>query len=103
MRRLPALAVLTLAAALSGSAAAQSPFPFGGPQVPEPGKFAKCTKNSTATKSATIGTAGGSLTAGASSNDSTSDSLSDLGSERPMRGMAICAVGSSRTRPSRTR
>ena len=44
MRRLPALAVLTLAAALSGSAAAQLPLPFGGPQVPEPGKFAKCTK-----------------------------------------------------------
>jgi hypothetical protein len=45
MRRLPALAVLTLlAAALAGSAAAQSPLPFGGPQVPEPGKFAKCTK-----------------------------------------------------------
>ena len=44
MRRLPALAVLILAAALSGSAAAQLPLPFGGPQVPEPGKFAKCTK-----------------------------------------------------------
>jgi len=45
MRRLPALAVLILAAALSGSAAAQLPLPFGGPQVPEPGKFAKCTKD----------------------------------------------------------
>jgi hypothetical protein len=44
MRRLPALAVLTLAAALSGSATAQMPLPFSGPQVPEPGKFAKCTK-----------------------------------------------------------
>ena len=44
MRRLPTLAVLILAAALSGSAAAQLPLPFGDPQVPEPGKFAKCTK-----------------------------------------------------------
>jgi hypothetical protein len=45
MRRLPTLAVLTLAAALSGSASAQLPLPFGGPQVPEPGNFAKCTKD----------------------------------------------------------
>jgi hypothetical protein len=45
MRRLPTLAVLTLAAALSGSASAQLPLPFGSPQVPEPGKFAKCTKD----------------------------------------------------------
>ena len=44
MRRLSTLAVLTLAAALSGPAAAQLPLPFGDPQVPEPGKFAKCTK-----------------------------------------------------------
>src|SRR5262245_41166295 len=44
MRLLPTLAVLTLAAALSGSAAAQLPLPFGGPQ-PEPGKLAKCTKD----------------------------------------------------------
>jgi len=44
MRPLPMLAVLTLAAALSGSAAAQLPLPFGGPQ-PEPGKFAQCTKD----------------------------------------------------------
>ena len=45
MRRLPALAVLILAAALTGSAAAQLPLPFGGPQVPEPGKYSKCTKD----------------------------------------------------------
>jgi hypothetical protein len=45
MRLLPTLAVFTIAAALSGSAAAQLPLPFGGPQLPEPGKFAKCTKD----------------------------------------------------------
>jgi hypothetical protein len=45
MRLLPTLAVLTIAAALAGSAAAQLPLPFGGPQLPEPGKFAKCTKD----------------------------------------------------------
>jgi hypothetical protein len=45
MRLLPTLAVLTIAVALSGSAAAQLPLPFGGPQLPEPGKFAKCTKD----------------------------------------------------------
>jgi len=44
MRLLPTLAMLALAAGLSGSASAQMPFPFGGPQAPEPGKFAKCTK-----------------------------------------------------------
>jgi hypothetical protein len=44
MRRLAILAVL-IPAALSGSAMAQMPLPFGGPQVPEPGKFAKCTKD----------------------------------------------------------
>jgi hypothetical protein len=44
MRLLPPLATIALAAGLSGSATAQMPFPFGGPQVPEPGKFAKCTK-----------------------------------------------------------
>ena len=44
MRLLPTPAVLTLAAALSGSAAAQLPLPFGGPQ-PDPGTFAKCTKD----------------------------------------------------------
>ena len=45
MRLLPTMAMLALAAGLSGSAAARMPFPFGGPQVPEPGKFAKCTKD----------------------------------------------------------
>src|SRR5262245_18706525 len=44
MRLLAFLAVLTLAAALSGSAAAQLPLPFGGHQ-PEPGKFAQCAKD----------------------------------------------------------
>ena len=44
MRLLPTMATLALAAGLSGSASAQMPFPFGGPQAPEPGKFAKCTK-----------------------------------------------------------
>jgi hypothetical protein len=43
MRLLPVLAILTLAVA--GPAVAQMPFPFGGPQVPEPGKFAQCTKD----------------------------------------------------------
>jgi hypothetical protein len=43
--RLPAsLAMLALVTGLSGSAGAQMPFPFGGPQMPEPGKFEKCTK-----------------------------------------------------------
>jgi hypothetical protein len=45
MRLLPTMATLALAAGLSGSAAAQMPFPFGGPQTPEPGKFEKCTKD----------------------------------------------------------
>jgi hypothetical protein len=44
MKVLPMMAMLALAAGLSGSAAAQMPFPFGGPQMPEPGKMAKCTK-----------------------------------------------------------
>ena len=43
MRMLPALAILMLATA--GSAAAQMPLPFGGPQVPEDGKPAQCTKD----------------------------------------------------------
>ena len=45
MRLLPTMAMLALAAGLSGSAAAQMPFPFGGPPSPEPGKMAKCTKD----------------------------------------------------------
>jgi hypothetical protein len=44
MRLLPTLATIALAAGLSSSATAQMPFPFGGPQMPEPGKFAKCTR-----------------------------------------------------------
>lgn len=45
MKFLSSLAIVAVAAGLSGSAAAQMPFPFGGPEVPEPGKFAKCTKD----------------------------------------------------------
>jgi hypothetical protein len=45
----------------------------------------------------------GSETSGADSSDSTSSSDSDFGSERPIFGIAICAVGSSRITPSRTR
>jgi hypothetical protein len=45
MKILPSLAMLALAAGLSGPATAQMPFPFGGPQMPEPGKLAKCTKD----------------------------------------------------------
>ena len=44
MRPLAIMATLALAAGLSGSAVAQLPFPFGGPQLPEPGKHAECTK-----------------------------------------------------------
>jgi hypothetical protein len=44
MRLLPTLAIVALAAGLADSAAAQMPFPFGGSQMPEPGKFATCTK-----------------------------------------------------------
>src|SRR4029079_9824774 len=45
MRLLPTVVTLALAAGLSGSAAAQMPFPFGGPQTPEVGKLEKCTKD----------------------------------------------------------
>ena len=45
----------------------------------------------------------GSLTVGALSSDSTSSSVSDFGSERPIFGIAICAVGSSLINPSRIR
>jgi hypothetical protein len=45
MKFIPTIAMLALAAGLSGSAAAQMPFPFGGPPEPEPGKQAKCTKD----------------------------------------------------------
>lgn len=44
MQLLSTMAVLVLTAGLAGTAAAQMPFPFGGPQVPEPGKAPKCTK-----------------------------------------------------------
>jgi hypothetical protein len=39
------MTALVIAAGLSGSAVAQWPLPFGGPQSPEPGTFAKCTKD----------------------------------------------------------
>ena len=45
MKLLPTMAMLAVAAGLSGSATAQMPFPFGGPQTPEPGKLEKCTKD----------------------------------------------------------
>jgi hypothetical protein len=45
MRPLALMATLGLAACLSGSAVAQLPFPFAGPQLPEPGKRAECTKD----------------------------------------------------------
>lgn len=44
MKFLPTMAILALTAGLAAPAAAQMPFPFGGPQVPEPGKVPKCTK-----------------------------------------------------------
>jgi hypothetical protein len=44
MRIVPTIATLALTAGLAGAAAAQMPFPFGGPQMPEPGKAPKCTK-----------------------------------------------------------
>ena len=39
------MAMLIVVAGLAGSAAAQMPFPFGGPPSPEPGKVQKCTKD----------------------------------------------------------
>ena len=45
MKFLPTMAMLAMVAGLSGSAAAQMPFPFGGQPTPEPGKKAKCTKD----------------------------------------------------------
>jgi hypothetical protein len=44
----------------------------------------------------------GSVTSGASISASTSASVSDFGSDRPIFGIAICAVGSTVIRPSRT-
>jgi hypothetical protein len=45
MKFLPTMAMLALAAVASGPAAAQMPFPFGGPPAPELDKPAKCTKD----------------------------------------------------------
>ena len=39
------LAVVALTAGLAGAAAAQMPFPFGGPPMPETGKRAACSKD----------------------------------------------------------
>jgi hypothetical protein len=39
------MAMLVAVAGLSGSAAGQMPFPFGGPQTPELGKMPQCTKD----------------------------------------------------------
>ena len=39
------MAMLVVATGLSGSASAQMPSPFGGPQMPERGKLAQCTKD----------------------------------------------------------
>src|SRR5215510_15803915 len=44
MRVLPSMAILAVLIGLSGTAAAQLPFPFGGPPQPELGKAPKCTK-----------------------------------------------------------
>jgi len=44
MRLLSTMAMLTLAAGLAVPAAAQIPFPFGGPPAPELGNMPKCTK-----------------------------------------------------------
>jgi len=44
MKLLPSMAMLALVAGLSGSAGAQLPLPFGGPQRPENGKVPQCTK-----------------------------------------------------------
>jgi hypothetical protein len=44
MRLLPAIAMVVAFSALSGSAGAQMPLPFGGPQRPENGKMPQCTK-----------------------------------------------------------
>jgi hypothetical protein len=45
MKFLPTMAMLAFVAVVSGPAAAQMPFPFGGPPVPEPGKMPKCTQD----------------------------------------------------------
>jgi hypothetical protein len=44
MKILAATAIVIAAVGLAGSAAAQMPFPFGGPPPAEPGKLKKCTK-----------------------------------------------------------
>jgi hypothetical protein len=45
MKVLPTVAMIAMVAGLAGSAAAQMPFPFGGPQMPQPGKMAQCTQD----------------------------------------------------------
>jgi hypothetical protein len=49
------MAALAVTAGLAGSAAAQMPFPFGGPQMPEPGKAPPCTKEYVKSVEAQIG------------------------------------------------
>ena len=44
MRMLAILAAAAVVASVAGTAVAQMPFPFGGPQ-PEPGKMPQCTKD----------------------------------------------------------
>ena len=44
MKILLTVTTLALVAALSGTSTAQLPFPFGGPQTPELGKPAECSK-----------------------------------------------------------
>ena len=44
MKFLPTMAMLTIVAALAGSAAAQMPLPFGGTPMAEPGKMPKCAQ-----------------------------------------------------------
>jgi hypothetical protein len=43
MKPLQAMAMLAMVGGLSGAALAQMPFPFGGPDIPQPGKLAQCT------------------------------------------------------------
>ena len=45
MKFLPSMAIFVLVAAVSGTAVAQLPFPFGGQPQPELGKMPKCTKD----------------------------------------------------------
>ena len=45
MNFISSMAIFVLVAGLSGTAAAQMPFPFGGQPQPELGKMPKCTKD----------------------------------------------------------